>query len=134
MKKTPYLKDHTWRMLKVPDQVLGLWGHCWHHELCAWLKICQELPILDVHIWRILYVFEQLLRGWVHPWHRVVSKYVIIYLCAKFQLTSMIRNVSKKNHPPSQYLEDIDSSITNNWRMWSSLTSCIIMIYDFVLI
>ena len=48
--------SHTWRMLMIPDWILGRWGHFWHHG-----------------------------SSW----------YVILDLCAKFQLSSMNRSVSR---------------------------------------
>ena len=53
--------------------------------------------------------------------------YVILDLCAKFQLSSMNRNVSRTPHPWSPYLEDVDGSWPETWRMGSFLTSLIIL-------
>ena len=51
-------------------------------------------------------------------------------MCAKFQLFSLIGHVSRTQHPLSTYLEDVDGSWLSSWRMGSSLTPRIIIIYD----
>ena len=53
---------------------------------------------------------DQILKGWAYPWYHRSSSYVMVNLCAKFQLSSMIRNMSRNLHPRSPYLEDIDGS------------------------
>ena len=55
----------------------------------------SRTPVLEVHTWRMLMVPYQVLGGWGPPWHHVSSWYVILYLCAKFQLSSMIISGSR---------------------------------------
>ena len=93
-----------------------------HHDMCffpyllnfsslVWLEVCQEQPVLGVHTWRTLIVPEQILGGSRHLWHNGLSWYVILYFCAKFQLSSMVVtvSVSRTMHPRSLYLEEIGS-------------------------
>ena len=54
---------------------------------------------------RMLMIPDWSLGGWGYPWHHG-SWYVIIYLCAKFQLSSMIWSVSRTPCPRS-----------HTWRM-----------------
>jgi len=89
----------------------------------AWIEVCQEFPILEVHTWRMLRVPDWILGGWGHSWHHGLSWYVILDLCAKFQLFSLIRSVSRTPRPRSPYLEDIEGSWPGTWRTGSSLTS-----------
>ena len=63
--------------------------------------MCQKPPILKVHTWRTLMVPDWILGGWGHSWHNGSSWYVIFDLCAKFQLSSMNRSVSRTPRPLS---------------------------------
>ncbi len=96
----------------------------------AWLKVCQEPPVLEVHTWRTLKVPDWILGGWGHHWHHGSSWYVIIDLCAKCQLSSMIRSMSRTPCPRSPYFEDISGSCMGSWRIGLSLISWIVMICD----
>ena len=100
----------------------------------AWIEVCKEPPILEVQTWRTLRVLDWILGGWGHSWYHGLSWYVILDLCAKFQLFSMIRSVSRTPRPWSPSLEDVNSSWLGTWRMGSSLTSWIIMICDYLLV
>ena len=71
----------------------------------AYLEVCQEPPILKVHTWRTLRVPDWILGGWGHCWHHGLSWYVILDLCAKFQLSSMNWSVSRNPHPRKSILE-----------------------------
>jgi hypothetical protein len=104
----PYLRpsdhDHDmWFLTCVPN-----------FSSLAWLEVCQEPPVLEVHTWRTLSVPDWILREWDHSWHLEWSWYVILDLCAKFQLSSLIRSVSK-----TDWLE--------TWKLGSFLTSWIIL-------
>ena len=81
--RTPCPRSNTWRMLMVPDWILGGWGHSWHHE-SSWyvtLDVCAKFqlssmnisvsrtPCPQIHTWRTLKVPDWRLRGWGHPWH-----------------------------------------------------------------
>ena len=59
----------------------------------------QELPVVKVHTWRMLMVPDWIFGGWGHPWHHGLSRCVIFDLFAKFQLSSMIRSVSRTLQP-----------------------------------
>ena len=95
-----------------------------------WLEVCWEPPVLEVHTWRMLMVTDWVFWWGGHPWHHGLSWYVVPNLCAKFQLSSMIRSVSRTPHPWNPYLEEVDGSWLGTWRMGSSLLSWIIMICD----
>ena len=81
----------------------------------AWLEVCQESLILKVSARRTLMVPDQVLGGCGNSWHHWSSWYVIIDLCAKFQLSSMIRSVSRTPRSRSWYLENIDGSCQETW-------------------
>ena len=133
---TPRSQSHTWRTLMVPDWC----GHSWCNGL-SWyviLDLCAKFTLPSMnrsasrtprprsHTWRIWMVPNWILGGWGHSWHHGSSWYVIFYLCAKFQLSSMIIIVSRT-------LEDVDGSWLDSWRMGSSLTSRILIICDCLL-
>ena len=73
----------------------------------AWLEVCKETPCPWSHTWRMLKVPDWSLWEWGHLWYHGSSLHVILYLCAKFKLSSMIRSVSRIPCPWSPYLEDI---------------------------
>ena len=58
----------------------------------------------------------------------------IIYLCAKYLLSSMVGSVLRSPCPRCQYLEDIDGSWPGTWRIESSLISLIIMKCNYLLL
>jgi len=131
------LKVHTWRTLRVPDWILGELDHSWHHGLSwyAIFEVCAKFQLSSMirsvsgtpcpwsHTWRKLKVPDWSREGWGLPWHHVSTLHGIIYLCAKFQLSSMIRSVSRTHPSLKSYLEDIDGSWLESWRMGSYLTS-----------
>ena len=116
-------EDQSWHMLKVLWRSNFIWliywgvSHWWKKhdttpkdrqtniqtllkfilEAALWK---QEQLFLEVHTWRMLMVPDWGLGGWGHPWHHGSSWLVILYFCAKFQLSSMIRSV--KNPPSSK--------------------------------
>ena len=112
--RTPSLGCPILRMLKVPDWGWGL-GNSWHHGslLYVILYLCDKFQLSSMircvsgtprpwsHIWRILKVPDWSLGWWGHHWYHGSSLYVIIYLCAKFQLSSMVRSVSRTHCPRS---------------------------------
>ena len=57
--------------------------------------MCQEPSVLEVYTWRTLRVPDWILGGWGHPWRHWLSSYVILDLCVKCQLSSMIRSMSR---------------------------------------
>ena len=67
----------------------------------VWIEVCQEPQFFKVHSWWTLMVPDWSLGGWGHPWHHGLSWYMILDSCAKFQLSSMIRIVSRTPHPQS---------------------------------
>ena len=125
-------RSNTWRMLKVPDCILRRWGHSWHHGLswCVILDLCSTFhlssmniimsrtPCPRCHTWRTLMVADLILGGWGHSWHHGLSWYVILDLCAKFQLSSMNKILSRTPHTWSSHtwmmlkkLQTINSTI-----------------------
>ena len=144
----PNLEVHTWRMLMVPDWRLGGKGHPWHHglscfvilDLCAKFQLSSMIistswiPVLEVHTWRTVMVPDWILGGWGHPWHHESSWYVILDLCAKFQVSSIVRSVSGTSRTQRPYLEDIDGFWLWTWRMGSSFTSWIFIICGYWLV
>ena len=122
--ESPVLKVHAQRTLMVPDWRLGGWGHPWQHksswyviiDVCAKFQLFSMIrnvsgtPVLEVHMWRMLMVPDWGLGGWGHLWCYKSSWSEVIDLCAKFQLSSMIRSVSRTTCPRSPYLEDVDGS------------------------
>ena len=111
--RTPLLWNHTWRTLMVPDCRLGGLGHPWHHEsllyvildlfaifqLSSIIRSVPRTPSPRSHTWKTLMVPGWSLGGLGHPWHHGSSSYVNIALYAKFQLSSMIRSVSRSPRP-----------------------------------
>ena len=92
---------------------VGGWGHPWHHGL-SWFAIHDlyaefQLSSMIIsesrthhpwsHTWRTLMVPDWCLGGWGHHWQHGSSWCVILYLCAKFQISSMIRSVPRTPHP-----------------------------------
>ena len=139
-KKDTYMEDvegswlNNWEGGVILDIVDG-------HNMCfltcvpnfsslAWLEVPQEPPRPRSDTWRKLMVPEWRLGGWGHPWNHGSSWYVTLDLCSKFLLSSMIRSLSRTPPPPKSYLEDIDGSWLETWRMGSSLTSWIVLICD----
>ena len=114
----------TWRMLRVPDWRLGGSGHLWHHG-SSWyviLDLCAKFQLSSMnmsvsrtthprsHTWRTRMVPDWILGGWGHSWHHGSSWYVILDLCAEFQLSSINRSVSRTPPSSKSYFEDIDGS------------------------
>jgi len=143
--RTPHPESHTWRTLNVPDWILGGWGHSWRHG-SSWYVFLDlyakfQLSSMDgsvsrtlhprSHTWRTLKVPDWILGGWSHSWHNGSSWYVIFDLCAKFQHSSMNRSVSRTPPSSKSYLEDVEGSWLDTWRMGSFLTSWIVMICDY---
>ena len=142
--RTPCPRSHTWRMLMVPDWILGWWSHPWR-QILSWYVILDlytkfqlssmnrsvsRTPCPRSHTWRMLMVPDRTLGGWGYPWRHGSSWYMVLDLCAKFQLSSMIRSVSRTPYPLSPYLEDVDGSWLETWRMGSFLTSWVVIICD----
>ena len=66
--------------------------------------MCQEPPILEVILggrWRFLtgVLEDGVIFDVLAHWYHGSSLYSILYLCAKFQLSSIIRSVSRTPHP-----------------------------------
>ena len=92
--------------VSIPDKVLRGWGHPWHHELswyvilylCAKFQLSSMIrsvsrtPVLELHTGRMSIVLYLGLVGWGQRWQDGSSWYVILYLCTKFQLSSMNRS------------------------------------------
>ena len=96
----------------------------------AWIGSVSRTPCPRSHTWRMLMVPDRTLGGWGYPWRHGSSWYMVLDLCAKFQLSSMIRSVSRTPYPLSPYLEDVDGSWLETWRMGSFLTSWVVIICD----
>ena len=122
-------RSHTWRTLKVPDWIPGGWGHSWHHgsswyvnldlfakfQLSSMNRSVSRTPRPQSHTWRTLMVPDWRLGGWGHPWCHGSSWYVNLDLCAKFQLSSMIRSVSRTPRPRSHTWRTL---MVPDWRLW----------------
>ena len=93
----------------------------------ACIEVYQETPVLEVLTWRMLIVYDWILWGWGQPWSHGSSWYVILDLCAKFQLSSIIRSLSTTPRPWSPHLEYVDSYWLETCRMGYSLTCWIIL-------
>ena len=105
--RTPCPWSHTWRTLMIPDLILGGWGHSWHHGslwlvilyLCAKSQLCSMIisvsrtPNPRSHTWRMLMVLDWMIGKMNLSRHCGLSLYVILDLCAKFQLSNMNRSV-----------------------------------------
>ena len=100
--RNPVLEIHYWRMVIVPDPVLGGWvileildcryiGRVPNFSSQPWLEVCREPPVLEVHTW----------RTFIFPDHDGVIldimdyHYMGFFFFAKFQPSSMIRIVSR---------------------------------------
>ena len=90
-------------------------------------RSASRTPCPQSHTWRTLMVPDWRLGGWGHPWRHGSSWYVILDLCTKFQLCSMIRSASRTPPSSKSYLEDAEGSWLETWRMGSSLTCWIIL-------
>ena len=125
----PILEVHIWRMLMVPDSILGGWGHSWYHGLlrcfifylCANFQLCSKIisvsrtPCPRSHTWSMLKVPDWIIGGWGHSLYYQSSWYVILDLCCKFQLSSMNRNVSRTPRPWSNTWRIL---MVPDWRFW----------------
>ena len=114
--RTPHPGNHTWRTLKVLTGVLeeGVIFYIMDHQyaiLYLFAKFQLSSMIRSVpgtstpcpwsNNWRTLKVPDWSLGECGHPWYHGSSEYVIFHLCAKFQLSGMIRSVSRTPHPRS---------------------------------
>ena len=85
--------------------------------------MCQEAPChhqwLGGHWGFLTKDMEDMGHLWPHNcfWHWTSD------VCTKFQLSSMIKSVSRTPCPWWEYLEDVESSWQETWRTGSSLTS-----------
>ena len=134
----PIPQVHTWRTLKVPDWILGGWGHSWHHgsslyvilDLCAKYqhysmnRSLSRIPHPRSHTWRTFNFPDWIIGKWGHSWHHGLLWYGILDLFAKFKLSSMNKSVTRTP------LEDVEGSWLDTWWMGSFLTSWKIMICD----
>ena len=117
-------QSHTWRTLRIPDWILGELDHSWNHGLSwyAIFEVCAKFQLSSMirsvsgtpcpwsHPWRKLKVPDWSHEGWGLPWHHGSTLHRIIYLCAKFQLSTMIRSVSRTHPSLKLYLEVVDGS------------------------
>ena len=131
--RTPNPGSNTWRILNIPNWSLGGWGHPLQHgpslyvilyfyakfQLFNMIRSMSGTPRPWSHTWRRLKVPDWSLAGWGHHWYHGSSLYVILYLCAKFQLSSIIWSVSRIPCPQA-YLEDIEGSWLESWWIGSS--------------
>jgi len=68
---------------------------CTKFQLSSMIKRESRIPCPWSHTWRTLKVPDWSLGWWGHSWVNGLSWYVIFDLCAKFQLSSMNRSVSR---------------------------------------
>ena len=106
--------------------IFDLWLLCQISAL-PWLEVCKEPTVFSSHNWRTLMVPDWSLVGWSPHWHHESSWYVILDLCAKFQLSSMNGSVSRTPLSWKSYLEEVEGSWLDTWRMRSLLTCWIIL-------
>ena len=95
--------------------ILNNMGH--HYRWClscmpmftslAWIKVCQEQPILKVLLAGCWCFFIEKSRSWQHG----SPLYVVLELCADFQLSSMNKAVSRIPYPKF-ILEVVDDWVT----------------------
>ncbi len=107
LSRNPHPRSDTWRTLKVPDWILGWWGHYCHDMwfltcvpnfiYLAWIEVCQEPPGLKVILgghWRFLTGYlknevildiknhhdKSFLTSWIMIWYsRVVYQISALY-------------------------------------------------------
>ena len=134
-------------MLIGPDQELGRQSNFWHHGSSCYMTqyLCSKfhLPsmirsvsrtlVLEVFNWRTLIVPDQILVGWGHLWCHGSPWYVILELCTKFQLSSMIRSVSGTPIHEVHTWRTFEGSGPDTWKTGSTLTSWILILYNSVL-
>ena len=78
------------------------------------------------HTLRILNVPDWSFEGWVHPWHHISLWCAILYLFAKFQLSSMISSMSRTPSPQSHILRMVkvpDWSLGGWGHLWHHRSS-----------
>ena len=125
-------------MLKVPDWIRAGLGHPWHYislwyvilHLCAKFQLSSMIicvsrtPCPRCHTWRTFMVPYCSLGCWSHHRHQESSWYVILYLCAKFKLSSMIISESRTPCPWSHTWmtlmvpDDVILYIIHHHDMW----------------
>ena len=66
------------------------------------------------HTWKTLIVPDWIRGWWGYPWHHGSSLYMIIDICAKFQLSSMNRSVSRTPCPRSHTWRTL---MVPDWRL-----------------
>ena len=65
----------------------------------SWWSLMSRTSHPRSHTWKMMMVLDWILGGWGHSWHLGSSWYVILDLCAKSQLSSMYRSVSRTLRP-----------------------------------
>ena len=94
-----------WKMKKSKTNfwIIGKWKN---QKMHFWIFRLKPLSVSRTpnpwsHTWRTLMIPDWRLGGWGHPWCLGSSSYVILDFCAKFQLSSMNRSVSRTPCPQS---------------------------------
>ena len=100
---------------------------CAKFQLSSMNRSVSRTPLPWSHTWRTLKVSDWRLGGLGHPWYHISLWYFIIYLCAKFQLSSMHRSVSRTSPSSKSYLEDAEGSWLETWGIGSSFKCWIIL-------
>ena len=105
-------------LLKYSIKVLHIWT----------LRKCQLSSII-INVWGTSHPQSPYLRGWLwgHPEHHWLSWYVILYMCAKFQLSSMNKSGSRTPRPWSLYFGRmlmVPDCILAGWgHLWHYISS-----------
>ena len=139
-----------WRKLRVPDWRHWGEGHHWwfflHKEVT--LKVCIDMSIRSVsgmggregvlggHLgvkkwgtWRMLRVHDRRHGGQGHPWCHGWCFFTLRKIPWKFCANIFIISLSGMGGQEVGYLEDVEGSWSETWKLGSSLTSLMIFFY-----
>ena len=136
-------KEGSRRILRIPDQRLGPQGNSWCHGWCYFTprkipwKCCVDIfngsvPGMGVKkrgIWRMFKVSEQRLGGHGHSWCHWWSYFTPRKIPWKFCVDIFSRSVSGMRGQEGGYLENIEGSWLETWRIWSSLMLWMTFVY-----
>ena len=89
--------------------------------LISLLEVCQELGLLTGGTWMTLLVPDRRLGGQCHPWCHGWPCLIQRKITWKFCVDIFIRSVSRIGGPLWGYLEDVEGSWQETWRIGSSM-------------
>ena len=91
--------------------------------LISLLEVCQEWGVLHGGTWRTLRVPDRRIEGQDNPWCHGWSCWTLRKIPWKFHVDKFIRSVSRMGGQEWGYLEEVEGSWPETWRIESSLMS-----------